>query len=206
MYLGAALYKRGKFVVMENVSFESHQEAIVLPVIPNAAGTPKYAQIMLNSKASDTAIAGGNPLVLPANGSDEVVVRTTLATEKPAAGLATGSFATLNTAKAAMKSGEAGFYSDVAVPLVAQDAAFYPAGLKMKNDQYVLDHAEDVIDMCLKNNETAKIAVDYDLGAMYTNPQTVYSHNTGRLGPLDHPDMIGRMEGLQFYSNVSPKV
>jgi len=60
--------------------------------------------------------------------------------------------------------------------------------------------------MCLKNDETAKIAVNYDLGAMYTNPQTVYSQNTGRLGPLDHPDMIGRMEGLQFYSNVSPKV
>jgi len=139
VYLGAALYKRGKFVVMENVSFESHQETIVLPVISNAAATPNYAQVMLNSKASDAAIAGGVALVQPPNGSDEVVVRTNIAANKPAAGLGNGSFADLATAKAAMKSGEAGFYLDAQVPGVAQDAAHYPAGLKMKNNQYFLD-------------------------------------------------------------------
>lgn len=63
--------------------------------------------------------------------------------------------------------------------------------------------------MCLKaTDETAIPDDERDLGALYmtANNQSVYSQNTGRLGSLDHPDMLGRMEGLQFYSNVSPKV
>ena len=212
VYLGAALYKRGKFVVMENVSFESHQKAIVLPMISNVGGAANYAQVMLNSKASDAAIValsggGGAALVPPANGSDEVDLRTTIAAAKPAGGgggLAAGTFANENTAKASMKSGEAGFYSLAAVPAI--DAANYPAGIKEKDDKYFHDNAEDVIDMCLKANGAAIPVDDRELGAMYTDAQTVYSQNTGRLGSLDHPDSLGRMEGLQFYSNVSPKV
>lgn len=76
----------------------------------------------------------------------------------------------------------------------------------MKDDKYFQDNAEDVIDMCLTAKETAIPDDERDLGALYTDAQTVYSQNTGRLGSLDHPDMLGRMEGLQFYSNVSPKV
>lgn len=67
---------------------------------------------------------------------------------------------------------------------------------------------KDVIDMCYNKEKGAlKKDEEFDSGATYniTNFEVI-NQNDGKLGSLDHPTMIGRIEGLQFYSNTMPKV
>lgn len=164
--------------MLENVSFESLVEVIPFPAV--ADSIDYGVQMLEKGKNAAGNYVGNNPKVRA-----DVLASA------------------LKNDGAGANSESYNMGTDTAVPELPTEAA-----QTRYNAAYYKTREKDVIDMCY-NKETGALKKDEDIdsGATYNVLNfEVINQNDGKLGSLDHPTMIGRIEGLQFYSNTTPKV
>jgi len=167
--------------VLENVSFESIVDVIPFPEVDDAID---YGVQMLEK----TKNAAGNYVDDKPKVRDDVLAS---APKNDPLGGGTPHLESYNMGAATTAP---------ALPAEAHQTKY--------DKQFYKKWEKDVIEMCYnKEKKALKKDEEIDSGATYKDTTfEVINQNDGKLGSLDHPTMIGRIEGLQFYSNVTPKV